>query len=317
MSTKEELVASLKNLVSALAQVADDLESLPVAEPTPTPTPTPVPTPVPTPTPTPVPPPISGGVDPVDILLALWGNRPFSEQRGWNTQVMGNQYLRPDKIPNEGIHGPELPDGTTLRLGKVSDPDSPAREAVLFALQAKDPVTSSSKRSEIKFDTIIAHDTPYWIGVNFRVVDGPAWQKAGREEGLFGIQLHDSGIPPYGLYMVGPRQCQLQCRYTGSGTQRPGAIRNSPFDKWERWVFKVQESQNSGSGFLQAWVEGEIYCDYKGRLGYSNPPKDYFKTGLYIWVDFEGVRKVMVKNFVIVRGDPKYTEADVRGLLDL
>jgi hypothetical protein len=107
---------------------------------------------------------------PEDILGQAQASVPFAQQSGYIAEVMG-AYPNVNEIPETGIQGAALPNGETLRLGKVADPLNPARAALAFQLAPNDPMTSSSKRSEIEFPPNIELDRVYWIAFSMFVYD--------------------------------------------------------------------------------------------------------------------------------------------------
>src|SRR5690349_11636665 len=87
----------------------------------------------------------AAAIDTADILGAADANTPFAQQSGYNGQVIG-QYPEAQDIPESGINYSTLPNGETLRLGKVLDPWNPNSKVFAFQLGPNDPTTSGSKR---------------------------------------------------------------------------------------------------------------------------------------------------------------------------
>jgi hypothetical protein len=272
-------------------------------------------------TPTPAPTTGSSTLDAADIIGSARGDVPFSNQKGYSSQVLGT-HTSVSSIPEAGIHGGTLSNGETLRMGKETDPLNSAKKALSFQLSYSDPNTSGSKRSEISFSPNVEMNKVYWVAFRAYVRD---WGSES-SEGLFGTQLHSGdnsrGLSPsFGIYMSGARNFRVETRYsTASSPSSSNSITQKHGDhpiKFGQWVdFVIKFKHNtSGQGFLQAWVDGTQIVDYKGNLGFNTPGyKDYFKFGLYNWASFKTPRKVMLHAPTMVL-DPtgsKYNAAALR-----
>src|SRR6185503_6449205 len=136
-----------------------------------------------------------GPVADADIIGRASGALPFAQQSGYGVQVYG-KHLRANAIPEDGIQGPALANGDTLRFGK-------ANNALVFQLDPRDPVTSRSKRSEISFEPNIEPDKVYWIAFSVFLED---WGRLHPQDAaLFGTQVHsgDNSLnlsPAFSLY---------------------------------------------------------------------------------------------------------------------
>jgi hypothetical protein len=276
----------------------------------------------------PVPPPPTGSsIELADIMGQAQAGVPFAQQSGFHAQVMGTSFSAAS-IPESGIHGSTLPNGETLRLGKVTDPTSAVRKALAFQVHPNDPTTSGSKRSELGFNSNIQYNKVYWVALSVYVYD---WGTlASGDASLFGTQMHSGNnslglSPSFGIYaMPGGRNFQVQGRYStssspsqsNSSTVRFGE-RPIPFGRWVDFVFKFRHNIGS-SGFLQVWMDGASIVDYSGPLGFSTPGyNDYSKFGYYNWSSFNSARKVLVRSPLIVQ-DPtgsKYAPADLRAFV--
>jgi hypothetical protein len=252
------------------------------------------------------------------------GDKPFAGQRGYWAQVLGT-YPAAKAIPEAGIHGPRLPNGETLRFGKVADPADRRRTVLAFQVAPDDPDTSGSKRAEISFAPMIEPDQVYWIALRVYVYD---W---GDESGaaLFGTQVHSGDnrlrlSPTFAIYTSGARNFQIQTRYSTSATpsrKNSVTVRHGvhaiPFERWTDFVFRFRHNTDGG-GFLQAWVDGKQIVNYRGNLGYLTPGRrDYAKFGVYSWAKFARPRKVLLHNPTVV-ADPSgstYDAAALRALL--
>jgi hypothetical protein len=256
-----------------------------------------------------------------DVIGWASGNVAFSQQGGYSGQVLGT-HPAASSIPESGIHGKTLSNGETLRLGKQTDPASSARKALAFQLAWSDPITSGNRRSELSFQKNIDPNKVYWIAFRAYVRD---WGNDS-SSGLFGTQVHSGdnsrGLSPsFGIYTAGARNFRIETRYsTSSSPSQSNSItvrhaeRPIPFGRWVDFVFKFRHN-TSGSGFLQAWMDGTQIVDYRGHLGFRTPGyRDYAKFGIYHWASFNNPRKVLLHNPTIVL-DPtgsKYSVAALR-----
>lgn len=256
-----------------------------------------------------------------DIIGRASAQLPFAQQTGYGVQVYGS-HLRASQIPEAGIHGAPLPNGETLRFGKVGD-------ALAFQLDPGDPKTSKSKRAEIAFGRTIEPGKVYWIAFSVYVHD---WGKLDRQDGaLFGTQLHsgDDSLhlsPAFALYTAAEgRRFRVQARWSTSPT--PGRQntakanypeRELPFRRWTDFVFKFRV-HTAGDGLLQVWMDGERIVSHRGNLGFHTPGhNDYVKFGYYNWTPaMSSTRKVLVRSPTIV-ADPsgdQYSAEQLRALL--
>jgi hypothetical protein len=260
-----------------------------------------------------------------DIIGEAREDRAFAQQKGYTGQVLG-KYPEPAAIPESGIHGAKLPNGETLRLGKVTDPRNAARKALAFQLHPNDPSTSGSKRSELGFGKTIERNKVYWVA--FRVFV-PDWGSLpSNDVSIFGTQLHSGdnrrGLSPsFSLVANGNgRSFQVYTLYStassptqSSTTTIKHASTPMPFGRWADFVFKFRQN-TSGAGFLHAWMDGKQIVNYTGHLGFNTPGfNDYMKFGYYNWsAGFKSSRKVLLHKPTIVL-DPtgsKYTAAALR-----
>jgi chitodextrinase len=268
-------------------------------------------------------------IDSADILSAAHADIPFSQQRGYSVQVLGT-FPNVTSIPESGIHGSTLPNGETLRFGKVADPVNSTGKALAFQVSPGDPVTAGSKRAEIKFGNNVEMNKVYWYAVSVYIYD---WGSlASGDNGLFAAQLHSGddsrGLSPsFGLYTAGSngRSFSVEARWSTSTSPSQGntviaryATRPIPFGRWMDFVFKFRQS-TSGNGFMQVWLDGAQIVDHQGLLGFNTPGyRDYVKSGYYNWSSaFNSARKVLVRSPVVVldpTGD-KYNADDLRAFL--
>jgi hypothetical protein len=301
----------------------------PTVTPTPTPSPTPTPTPSPTPTPTPTPTPSSGAttISLADILGQPKSNTLFAQQSGYSGQVLG-QFPAAKDIPESGINGPQLPNGETLRLGKVADPYNSAAKVFAFQLAPNDTSTSGSKRSEFELPPNVTNGNTYWIAFSVNVQDWGTLNNG--DAALFGTQVHSGDSskgysPSFALVTYGGpsggRTFQVFRTYTSGGSQNTFKYPEIPirFGQWTDFVFKFRHALD-GSGLLQVWMDGQQIVDYSGPIGFDTPGySDYAKFGYYNWSSFNSSRKVLLRSPVLVK-DPtgsKYQATDLRALVQL
>jgi hypothetical protein len=262
----------------------------------------------------------SGTIDAADIVQLASADSSFSSQSGFNAQVIG-QHLSIGSVAESGVHYNTLPNGETMRFGKVVDPQNSAAKALLMQVHKNDPNTSSAKRTELRMGNNIEWDKTYWAAVSVYVYDWGTLSTS--DQALYGIQLHsgdDSAgySPSFALYTVGNgRRFNVQARGP-AGTKRY-AEQDIPFGRWVDYVFKFRQSAGS-SGLLQVWQDGQQIVDHRGELGYKVSQKDYFKFGYYNWTGASSsstARKVLLRNPTIV-ADPtgsKYSASQLRALV--
>jgi hypothetical protein len=260
-----------------------------------------------------------------DIMGIAQGEVTFSQQGGYNTQIL-NQYINAPSIPESGMHAFTLSNGETLRFGKHSDPRNSARKVLAFQVDPKDVTTSGAKRAELKFGNNLEIGKVYWAAMSVYVYD---WGTLGTSDNaLFGLQQHNGSpkdlAPNFALYTSGNgRTFQVHARGSSSSSPSYGNTTTVkypavaiPFGRWADFVFKFKLSP-SGGGFLQVWMDGTQIVNHQGILGYVTPGyKDFFKFGYYNWSgsSFASRRKVLLRSPLIV-ADPtgsKYKPEDLR-----
>src|SRR5688572_6771684 len=264
----------------------------------------------------------TGAIDAADILYQAQAAVPFSQQSGYNTQVI-NTYLAANQIPESGIHGSVLPNGETMRLGKQTDPRDSSRKALAFQLAPNDPTTSGSHRAEIKFPENIQNDRVYWAAFRHYVKDWGSFSTS--DVAMIAMQLHGGNVsglsPAIAIYSRGGRSFWIDAR--GSTSSTPGqsnsvsvksAERPIQFGRWVDFVVKFKLN-TSGNGFVQVWMDGTQTFNHQGTVGYnSGSVRPYFKFGYYNWTSFSTPRKVLLRSPLMV-ADPtgsKYTPETLR-----
>jgi hypothetical protein len=275
--------------------------------------------------------PVPPAIDPADIIFRADENAPFAEHENYTAQAI-NKYIEAGEVPENGIHGNPLPNGETLRYGKVADPRNAGRKALCCQVRNSDPTTSNGKRVELRVVNNIEMDKVYWIAVAAYVYD---WGTLSTEDdALFATQMHahadySPGSPSFGIYTTQTgRTFRVQCQYSTASNPTSDnmqsvkfAEHDLPFGKWLYFVLKFRHNV-SGHGFLYAWWDGREIARHEGHLGYNTGSDKYYaKFGYYNWSNGamnSAVRKVLLRSPVIVR-DPTgatYSEPQLRALLD-
>ena len=264
-----------------------------------------------------------------DIIARASADILFANQSGYTAQVIGT-YTSAPSIPESGINGTTLPNGETLRLGKVIDPANSLRKALAFQVIGSDTTTSGGKRAELSVSPNIEMNKVYWIVFSAFVYD---WGTlASTDNALFGTQMHagdnSAGLSPsFGLYTSQTgRTFRVQARYstsTAPSQSNTTSVRFTeypiPFGQWADFVIKFKHN-TSGAGLLQVWMNGQPIASYQGNLGYNTGYKDYAKFGYYNWTasSMNGTaRKVLLRSPTIV-SDPTgqtYTLEQISALL--
>jgi hypothetical protein len=263
-------------------------------------------------------------IDAADIIGQASADVPFAQQSGYTAQVIGT-FTAASAIPESGIHGSTLPNGETLRFGKVVDPDNSILKALAFQVHPSDPDTSGANRVELRMPDNIELDKVYWIALGVYVYD---WGLLALEDrALFATQIHsgDNSLglsPSFSIYTVASgRNFKVQARWSTSESPTPGnsvaanyAEQPIPFGRWIDFVFKFKHN-TAGSGFLQVWMDGTQIVDHQGNLGFNTPGyQDYAKFGYYNWSSaMNSARKVLLRSPTLV-ADPtgKYSADDLR-----
>ncbi len=246
-----------------------------------------------------------------DVYGEADANVPFAQQSGYNAQVIG-QFPDARDIPETGIHYTALPNGETLRLGKVADPLNTLTKVFAFQVAPGDPTTSGSKRSEFEFPANVENGNTYWIAFSVNVQDWGALSNG--DDALFGTQVHSGDSskgfsPSFSLVSYGSsggRTFQVFRTANTSGTgQTMFKYPEIPirFGQWTDFVFKFRHALDD-SGLLQVWMNGQQIVDYTGPIGFNTPGyRDYAKFGYYNWSSFSSSRKVLLRAPILVR-DP-------------
>lgn len=259
-------------------------------------------------------PPDPNPVEPIqaaDIINLATADAPFAKQKGSVQSIA--KHLSLATMSENGLHGPSDSVHGTLRFGKVNDPANQAKKALSFMVGPKDPKTSGGQRTEIAEEKVIEYGKEYWAALAAYVFK---WGNENGSGGLYGIQLHcgdDGGgySPAFGVYVADATSFRIEQRATGQGTIR-SVSRPIRFGGWQDFVFKFKLGF---PGYLKCWIDGQLFIDYGGNLGFKTGLKDYFKFGWYNWVSFTQTRRVLLRNPVVVDGT-KYNVESLRAFVN-
>jgi hypothetical protein len=264
----------------------------------------------------------AGIIDAADIVTEAQASVPFSQQKGYNTQVI-NTYLQANQIPESGIHGTTLPNGETLRLGKQTDPRDSTKKALAFQIAPNDPTTSGSRRAELRYGAALSNDKVYWAAYRHYVYDWGTLPTS--DVAIIAMQVHGGNVaglsPAVGIYSRGGRNFWIDARgSTASSPSQSNSVsvkspeRPIQFGRWVDFVIKFKLN-TSGKGFVQVWMDGTQIWSHAGTVGYNTgTERPYFKFGYYNWTSFQTPRKVLLKSPVVV-ADPtgsKYSPEALR-----
>jgi hypothetical protein len=272
----------------------------------------------------------------LDILELAQADVPFAQQQAYWAEAFGtdlNTQGKLNPLTENGIHGSKLPNGETLRLGKVTAADG--KPALSFTLAPGDPLQNSSHRSELEFLPVasvgagnIEHEKTYWYAYKVFIYD---WGTlAAGDESFFGAHIHSGDMNigiggPHGLVTYakdnGGRSFRVWTAWTTPSAPRSAQTWMSspipiPFGRWVDFVGKIRQSQTNG--LLQVWMDGVQIANRSGPVGLYTPGfKDYFKAGFYNWSGTQKVKTVMLRSVVVVN-DPtggKYNPEDLRAFI--
>jgi hypothetical protein len=264
----------------------------------------------------------AGVIDAADIVTEAQASVPFSQQKGYNTQVI-NTYLQANQIPESGVNGTVLPNGETLRLGKVTDPRDSTKKALAFQIAPNDPTTSGSRRAELRYSGGLSNDKVYWAAYRHYVYDWGTLPTS--DVAIIAMQVHGGNVaglsPAVGIYSRGGRNFWIDARgSTASSPSQSNSVsvkspeRPIQFGRWVDFVIKFKLN-TSGNGFVQVWMDGTQIWSHAGTVGYNTgTERPYFKFGYYNWTSFQTPRKVLLKSPVVV-ADPtgsKYSPEALR-----
>lgn len=278
--------------------------------------------------------PRAAGPASADIRVEVRADQPLAAQAWGNVQCDG-RIVPAAAVPPDGLHGRPLPDGDTLRFGRVPDPDDPLRHALRFTLDRDDRPTAGSYRCELALGADAARGLPrdaaFWHAFAVRLPD-----LDGTTDDQAVAQWHagdGGGLLPIATLLLRGRELRLVLRHdmsaapTRATTVAATVWRSTDWapGRWLRVVVQARLSRPStDGGFFRAWLDGRPVVDRDGPLGYAHATVvPYVKHGVYHWVDAGNdwdparpTRTVHLKHALLV-ADPaaRYGAADLDAAL--
>lgn len=266
-----------------------------------------------------------------DVLSRAQVAQPFAQQT-WRIQCEGRN-VNVSTVPETGITGAVLEDGTRLKFGKVADPDDPARRALVFRTNLRNRYVSGAPRCEGVFARTadqVQPNTVVWQAMRVWVDD---WSTTPVQDGQLLSQWHDSiggMLPPVGFY-IRSNELRLWVRWDAGArpsrqTTRSKLILRKANGVVGRWLDIVVQAKMStrtvDQPFFKVWLDGNLAADYRGPLGYTGDVP-YVKFGMYKWVGDDNpwtasvpTRTAYFRDILLVRDpDQRYTAADLRAAL--
>ncbi|MDN3920850.1 heparin lyase I family protein [Roseateles violae] len=235
------------------------------------------------------------------------------------------------KYGETGIHGSRLPDGSTLRFGRVTDPLNTSRQVFMLRVGMDDVLTAGGKRCEAIAPPATPTSLPvkenFWYAISIRVAEGGM---AADDQLL--SQWHATGFNPFmGLYLRDGK-LRIETRYNSSASaQKTSSTIVKPWQdtspittKWMTFVFQATISPFTADGpELKVWRDGTLLFSKQGPLGYNTTELPYAKAGYYHWLEDGNnwdtrypVRSVLIHRAVLVRDKGKvFNEEFVRSLV--
>ena len=234
-------------------------------------------------------------VAPEHILAQFNPALPLSTQAWGNVQCNG--LIVPSQwVPETGLNGTLLEDGSTLRFGRAPDPQDNTRLAFRFALRSSDPLIAGSFRCETAFSpgvTGLPIGSVFWHAFAVYV---PDWRNTVDEQQLAQWHAGDSsGLQPIYALLVRDGQMRLVMRYSTAESPTASTVKTQVLwtssawqpNQWFTVVTKAKISTLAAEGpFIQTWVNGAQIVNYRGPVGYRQPAaQPYVKHGVYHWIN--------------------------------
>lgn len=238
---------------------------------------------------------LAADVTPESIIAQFNPNQSLSTQAWGNVQCYG-LILPSQWVPEQGVNGSVLEDGSTLRFGRVADPQDVNRMSLRFALRSSDPLTAGSYRCETAFSpgpTGLPIRSVFWHAFAVFI---PDWRNTTDEQQLAQWHAGDtSGLQPIYALLVRDGQMRLVLRYSTADSPTSSTVRTQVLwsstswqpKQWFTFVTKAKVSANSADDpFIQTWVNGSQVVNYRGPVGYRQPTaQPYVKHGVYHWIN--------------------------------
>ncbi|MEY2730498.1 MAG: hypothetical protein RL584_1624 [Pseudomonadota bacterium] len=263
-----------------------------------------------------------------DILAQFVPGLSLSQQAFGNVQCYG-LIIASQTVPEQGINGTPLPQGGTLRFGRVPDPTDARRWALRFTLMPTDPLTAGSYRCETAFNPRVSglpRGRLFWHAYSLYL---PDWRATTDEQQLSQWHAGDtSGLQPIYALLSRDGQMRLVMRTSSSPNPTPSTVSTQVLwtsNSWtpNQWITVVTQALVStdpaASPFIRTWVNGNLVVNYKGPVGYNQPTaQPYVKHGIYHWTNLNAwdlrlaQRDVLFRRAALVL-DPNrsYTAADL------
>lgn len=268
-----------------------------------------------------------------DVVGRLDPRLHFAAQQ-WQAQCDG--WVKAIKaIPEPGITGAALEDGTTLKLGQWDSPDGDGATVLAFRANPRNQLASGAQRCEGVLNDASARlprgQVMWWA---FRMwIDDWRTTLAGDSQlvtQFWGGDPTANLNPLFALYVANDTLTGV-VRYDTSGTpSKATTVERRLFsrrggDAFRRWIDVVVQAAVSPEAadqpFLRLWIDGQELGSYAGPIGYRLNALPAAKIGVYkyassSWDMAIPTRQLFVKNAILVR-DPgrAYSQATVRDAL--
>lgn len=262
-----------------------------------------------------------------DIIAELNASLPIVKQT-WNGINCYGQVGSFNKLADTAIVGNVLPDGTSLRFGRTTDPLLASRMAFVFRVGMQDTLFSDSRRCEAvaypNAATAIPKAQNFWYTVTLLVKDGGI--STGDDQLI--TQWHTTGYNPFmGLYLSnGKLRVTVRTSPVRNGSPATVTYSNAWTDpvlvapRWSTFVFNARVSPLvADQPFLRIWRDGKMIVDHRGPIGYNTDALPYAKVGFYNWNDQNPwdtkapIRSVFVRKAALVRdASAKFTAVNMR-----
>lgn len=273
------------------------------------------------------------GVVSTDVVGRMDPRLAFANQ-GWQAQCDG--VVKAIKyIPEPGVTGAALEDGSTLKLGQWDSPDADGSAVLAFRANQRNLLTSGSRRCEgIFHDNAARFPVGQTTWFAFRMwIDNWSTSNTGDQQLVTQLWPGDStaGLNPlFAIYVANTTMTGI-VRYDLNATPSKDTdvekqlfqIKGGGF--YGRWVNVVAQtviSRDLADGpSMKLWMDGTLIGNYQGPLGFNLSTLPALKVGVYkynssSWDMAKPTRQVFLKNAIVVRDPSKlYTMGDIQAEL--
>lgn len=172
--------------------------------------------------------------------------------------------------------------GTPYGAGVSSEQAFSGTKSMRIELRRGDPLVSSSARAEIQHDSFGSNsaNSEGWFGFAMFIPTG--WAQGNYPESP--IQFHQTpnytGSEPVGLWLSNGKFTVMVTKGLNVGNTYIYGPAPTP-GKWHEIVMHIKWDSGT-NGFIQAWINGVQFADYKGVTNYPNQSY-YGKLGCYRW----------------------------------